>query len=70
MHGWNYPCLHRIDKELVTKRLCNLICDGAELQAQVCPTPEPADFVTYYGIKSHSPQRVKAKCQGYDILTL
>lgn len=57
--------LHFVDKELVRKRLSDLVYDGAELQTQVCPTPEPADLVTYSEMKGHSLQRVKAKPHGF-----
>lgn len=48
VHGWNYSCLHFIDRELLIKRLRNLDYDEAGLQTQVCLNPDPTDFVTYY----------------------
>jgi len=37
-----------LDREVLTKRLRNLVYEGAGLQTQVCPNPEPGDLITYY----------------------
>ena len=44
----NYSCLHFLHREVLTKRLRNLIYEGAGLQTHICPNPEPVDLITYY----------------------